>query len=183
MSPTTKNTSNGFMTTCIKRCNAEMLELYENHYNLINVIKLHLDKNEMHFIIEKNNGTVLKFLLSNKYPFQEPKLLINNYYYNRNVLQNPSSAKISNLFKKYKINCMCCCSIICHKNWSPAYRIKNVLDEIEEVNIIKRYVKQFLIMDEICIMKNIDTDTIGMYILDFVSDNPFIGAYLFCKTD
>ena len=41
-----------------------MLELYENHYNLINVIKLHLDKNEMHFIIEKNNGTVLKFILS-----------------------------------------------------------------------------------------------------------------------
>ena len=57
----TKNTPNNFMSSCIKRCNAEMLELYENHYNLINVIKLHLDKNEMHFIIEKNNGTVLNF--------------------------------------------------------------------------------------------------------------------------
>ena len=32
----------GYMTTCIKRCNAEMLELYENYSHLINVIKLHL---------------------------------------------------------------------------------------------------------------------------------------------
>jgi ubiquitin-protein ligase len=181
MSPIKKKNLNSFMTVCIKRCNTEMLELYEDYPNLINVIKLHLHKNEIHFIIEKNNGTVLKFLLSNKYPFQEPNLLINNNNYNRDILQNPSSVKINNFLKKYKINCMCCASIICHKNWSPAYRIENVLDEIKQVNIVKRYVKHYLIMDDICRMKNIHTDTIGMYILNFVFDNPFIVDSLFCK--
>ena len=179
----TNKKAGGYMTTCIKRCNAEMLELYENYSHLINVIKLHLHKNEVHFIIEKHNGTVLKFLLSNKYPFQEPKLLINNNYYNMNILRNPSSAKINNFLKKYKINCMCCSTIICDKNWSPAYRIENVLDEIKQVNIVKRYVKHYLIIDDICRMKNIHTDTIGMYILDFIFDNPLIGGYLFCKTN
>jgi len=176
----TKNTPNNFMSSCIKRCNAEMLELYENHYNLINVIKLHIDKNEMHFIIEKNNGTVLKFILSNKYPFEPPKVLVNsNYYYN--ILQNPCSPKINRFLKKYKIRCMCCSSVICDNRWSPAYRIEHILDEINELNIVKKCVMLYLIMDDICIMKNIHTDTIGMYILDFLFDNSFITNSLFCN--
>ena len=75
---------------------------------------------------------------------------------------------------------MCCSSIISDKNWSPAYRMENVLFEIAQVKIIKNYVKQYLIMDDICRKKNIDTDTIGNYILEFLLDNPFDGP-IFCK--
>jgi len=35
-------------------------------------------------------------------------------------------------------------------------------------------------MDDICRKKNIDTDTIGNYILEFLLDNPFDGP-IFCK--
>jgi len=169
------------MTTCIKRCNAEMLDLYEN-YKCFHSIKLHVNNEDVHFIIEKCGGNEYKFLLSSKYPFHEPKLLINNKLYVSNILQTPRSERIRNLFNKYNLKCMCCSSILYDKNWSPACRIQSVLNEIEQINIIKKYVKHYLILDDICIVKNTHTDTIGMIILDFLLDNPFNGT-LFCKVN
>jgi len=56
--------------------------------------------------------------------------------------------------------------------WSPAYQVKNILDEIKRVNQIKKYVKHYLIVDDICQTRNIDTETIGMLILEFLECIP-----------
>ena len=100
--------------------------------------------------------------------------------YKNIILQNPTSERINNFLRKNKVDCMCCSSIICDKNWSPAYRMENVLFEIAQVRIIKNYVKQYLMMDDICHKKNIDTDTIGRCILEFLLDNP-LDEPIFCK--
>ena len=71
---------------------------------------------------------------------------------------------------------MCCRSIINDKNWSPAYQIKNIITEIEDINNIKKYVKYYLIIDDICREKNICTDTIGINILDFIMVNNLLNS-------
>ncbi len=169
------------INTCIKRCSAEMLELYENYDFKSIQIKL-FTSNEVHFIIEEFDGKVLKFILQDNYPFYEPKLMINNKLYKNNILVHSKCARINQILKNNFVDCMCCSSIICDKNWSPAYRIENVLFEITQVRFIKNYVKQYLIMDDICRKKNIDTNTIGNYILEFLLDNPFDGP-IFCKVE
>jgi hypothetical protein len=163
----------------MKRCNSEMLDLYE--YYDFNSIQIKLfSTNEIHFIIEESDGKVLKFILPERYPFHEPKLMINDQSYKNSILKNPMCERINKFLKKNRLDCMCCSSIICDKNWSPAYRMENVLFEIAQVKIIKNYVKQYLTIDDICCKKNIDTDTIGMYILEFLLDNPF-NVPIFCK--
>ena len=167
------------MKTAIKRCNSELLELYGR--DDLNNIKLHVHSNEIHFIVEKTNGNTLKFILSERYPFREPRLMINDTFYKNHLAQNPNCERINKFIEKYMgIHCLCCSSIIYDKNWSPAFRISNVLSEIAQVNIVKKYMMNYLIIDDICCKKNIDTDTIGIYILDFLSDNSFSEA-LFCK--
>lgn len=167
------------ISSCIKRCNMEMLDLYQ-HYDFKSMQVKLLNTNEVHFVIEEFSNKVLKFILSERYPFIEPKLMINDKLYKSNILQNSKCERIYKILKNNFIDCMCCSSIICDKNWSPAYRIENVLFEVAQVRTIKNYVKQYLIMDDICRKKNIDTDTIGNCILEFLLDNPFDGA-LFCK--
>jgi hypothetical protein len=167
------------INTCIRRCSAEMLDLYEC-YDFDSIqIKL-FSSSEIHFIIKEFGGKILKFILSDRYPFIEPKLMINDQFYKNNILQNSKCYRINKVLKNNFVDCMCCSSIICDKNWSPAYRMENVLFEISQVKIIKNYVKQYLMMDDICRKKNIDTDTIGNCILEFLLDNPFDGP-LFCK--
>jgi ubiquitin-protein ligase len=172
-----KNHSN--ISSCIKRCSVEMLDLYEN-YDFKSIQTKLFSTNEVHFIIEDFEGKVLKFILSERYPFIEPKLMINEQLYKNILLQNSNCERINKVLKKNQVDCMCCASIICYKNWSPAYRMENVLFEITQVKILKNYVKQYLMMDDICRKKNIDTDTIGNYILEFLLDNPFDGP-IFCK--
>jgi hypothetical protein len=173
--PLSRNT----MKVCMKRCNAEMLDLYE--YYDFNSIQIKLfATNEVHFIIEESDGKVLKFILPERYPFREPKLMINDQYYKNSILINPTCERINKFLKINKVDCMCCSSIICDKNWSPAYRIENVLFEIAQVKVIKNYIKHYLILDDICCKKNIHTDTIGMCILNYLLENPFNGQ-LFCK--
>jgi ubiquitin-protein ligase len=174
-----KKKSRSDITSCIKRCSVEMLDLHQHYESKSIQINL-LSTNEVHFIIEGFDGKVLKFILPERYPFHQPKLMINDNFYKNCILQNPTCERINTFLKKNRVDCMCCSSIICDKNWSPAYRIENVLFEIAQVRFIKNYIKHYLILDDICRKKNIDTDTIGNCILEFLLDNPFDGQ-LFCK--
>jgi hypothetical protein len=56
--------------------------------------------------------------------------------------------------------------------WSPANQIRDILYQIKDVNEVKNYVKHYLIVDDICRTKNIDTDTIGMLLLGFLVSEP-----------
>lgn len=172
------------MKTCMKRCTSEMMYLYQNFQFESNYqfksIQLKVCEHEIYFTIEEFGGKILKFILTERYPFIEPKLMIDERIYNNNILQTPRSERISNILRRNGVDCMCCSSILYHENWSPAFRIENVLFEIAQVRVIKNYVKNYLIMDDICRKINIDTHTIGKYILSFLLDNPFDG-HLFCS--
>jgi hypothetical protein len=86
------------INTCIKRCSAEMLDLYEC-YDFDSIqIKL-FSSSEIHFIIKEFGGKILKFILSDRYPFIEPKLMINDQFYKNNILQNSKCYRINKVLK------------------------------------------------------------------------------------
>jgi len=148
----------------LKRWNTEFIDFYKN---TIYKIQVNLEFNELHVTIINENKRNYKFILSNKYPFYKPNVFIGDESY-INILKYKKNSRINNILDKYNIKCMCCYTIMNDRNWSPAFQIKNIIAEIEDVNNIKKYVKYFLIIDNICREKNIYTDTIGINILDFI---------------
>ncbi len=153
-----------YKNTFVKRWNAELLDFYKKkEYKNID-FKLCNDK----IRVTIHNYT---FLLTNKYPFYPPKVMILSKPY-LNYLKYPMSERIQDILHLHKISCMCCSSISNRNMWSPAYKIENILNEIKQVNQIKNYVKQYLIVDDICRSKHIDTETIGMLLLEFLVYTP-----------
>ena len=153
--------------TFLKRWNSEFIDLYKKG---IQNIQVNLESNELHVIILNENKRNYKFILSNKYPFYQPTVFIGDKPY-LNILKYKKVPRINSILHKYNINCMCCKTIINERNWTPAYQIKNILAEIDDINNIKKYVKYYLIIDDICCNKNIYTDTIGVNILDYIIVN------------
>lgn len=155
------------LITFLKRWNTEFIDFYKSG---IQNIQVNLEMNELQIMILNENKRNYKFILSYKYPFDQPKVFIGDEPY-INILKYKKVPRINSILDKYNIDCMCCKTIINERNWSPGYQIKNILKEIEDVNNIKKYIKYYLIIDDICRKKNIYTDTIGVNILDYIIDN------------
>lgn len=164
--PQLSNSENryNYKNTFIKRWDVEFLDFYrKKEYKNI---QINLSNDEIRITIDNN-----LFILSNKYPFYPPKVLVKNKPY-LNYLQYPSSERIQDILDMNKMSCMCCSSISNRNMWSPAFQIKDILNEIKNVNKVKSYVKHYLIIDDICCSKNIDTNTIGMILLEFLVLTP-----------
>uniref|UniRef100_A0A6C0HAI3 Uncharacterized protein n=1 Tax=viral metagenome TaxID=1070528 RepID=A0A6C0HAI3_9ZZZZ len=153
-----------YNNTFIKRWNVELLDFHKKKE--YKDIQMNLSNDKVRIKID--NYT---FILSNKYPFYPPKVMIQNKPY-LNYLKYPTSERIQDILHVHKISCMCCTSISNRNMWSPANQIKDILNEIKRVNQIKNYVKHYLMVDDICRTKNIDTETIGMLLLEFLVYNP-----------
>jgi hypothetical protein len=155
---------NHYKNTFIKRWNSELLDFHKKKE--YKNIQMNLCNDEIRVTID--NYT---FILSNKYPFHPPRVLIQNKSY-LNYLKYPTSQRIQHILHVHKISCMCCTSISNKNMWSPANQIRDILYEIKGSNEVKNYVKHYLIVDDICRTKNIDTHTIGMLLLGFLVYDP-----------
>lgn len=155
---------NHYNNTFLKRWNIELLDFHKKKE--YKNIQFTLYNEKIRITIDNYN-----FILTNKYPFYPPKVLIRNKPY-LNYLKYPMSERIQDILRVHKISCICCSSISNRNIWSPAYQVKNILDEIKRVNDIKKYVKNYLMVDDICRTKNIDTETIGMLLLEFLECTP-----------
>jgi hypothetical protein len=153
-----------YKNTFLKRWNVELLDFHKKKE--YKDIQMNLSNDKVRIKID--NYT---FILSNKYPFYPPKVMIQNKPY-LNYLKYPTSERIQDILHVHKFSCMCCSSISNRNMWSPANQIKDILNEIKRVNQIKNYVKHYLIVDDICRSKNMDTETIGMLLLEFLVYTP-----------
>ena len=101
--------------------NTLYIYVLKDKYNFDTIIlKIYKKKQIIQFLsqgIIKN----IQFILSENYPFQSPKsIMINNYNY-YSLIQ----------FKTHHSNnCLCCNSLTCNDNWSPAITLDKILDEI-----------------------------------------------------
>jgi ubiquitin-protein ligase len=89
-----------------------------------------------------------KFLINHNYPFSPPKLEINfrPYQYYLNI---KSIDFQTNLLKHKKIRCFCCENKLCGINWSPAYTLSRVIEEVELFKNISRDIIYIVIIDVI----------------------------------
>lgn len=156
-------TSGQYRNTVVKRWNSEFLDFYKNR----EYTDIQINLCEDILTITINNYT---FILNKHYPFHPPNITIQDKPY-INHLKYPTSRRIHKILNSDNITCMCCSSITNKNIWSPAYQIKDILDEIGRLNELKNYVKNYLIIDDICSVKNIHTDTIGMLILEYLVSN------------
>jgi len=112
------------------------------------------DKN-IHIQIVTPNCNCLKMTLSQDYPFKPPRFFKINgrdyrydlkrmptrvqYLYNRpDDMYYEESVKMKNMAICSNWHCLCCQSLLCGDNWSPAIMLHNILKEIEDHNLLKR---------------------------------------------
>lgn len=117
--------------------------------------------------VEKDNNKILELIVPKTYPFRpynyfsssiidkNNNIQLNYYKYIQNIHnylnKNNINKKIldffysiyhkrrSNFLKLDKNECYCCNSIFCYNNWSPSKNIKDVINEIEEIEFIESY--------------------------------------------
>ena len=88
------------------------------------------------------------FVIDKKYPFGPP-----HYYYNNQCylfhLRMPSQ-KFTNILKSiYGKVCLCCTSLYCKYNWSPAIKLNMFINELNKIRQYKRNIVYKLLCDQI----------------------------------
>jgi len=123
---------------------------------------------------EKNKSTItfpnnIRFELDNNYPFCPPRVWIKDIPYKEYRI-NHSSQRIQTYYADLGYECLCCCTMIKTENWSPIYQMSKVLEEIDQLNAIKQYVKYKIATEEITKHHELPQD-IGYEIESFLYAN------------
>jgi ubiquitin-protein ligase len=105
------------------------------------------------------------FTFDSNYPFYSPKFQFNNEPYSH-YLKIPSERFSEHLKKFTNKSCLCCSSLICKNNWSPAITFKMFINELNRVKKYKRNVVYKMLSDQI---KN-------KYLIDDIEIDAFLFA-------
>lgn len=145
--------------------------LYKDYHNvLIDVVSDKIIITAMEFIITNHNNElrtkrrVYKFILTNHYPFRPPEIYVNNTMYS-NVLQMRGEYE-KEMVKKIKgQDCLCCHSLNCNANWSPAIKLFHIINEIKDTLKFKRDIINVMLADKIKKKYNIPYAYIERYLI------------------
>jgi len=93
-----------------------------------------------------NNNKYYKFIISNNYPFNPPKIKVNNkslifYHKITNEIFRDSLKKFTG------IQCFCCETILCSNNWSPQFTFNDIIKDINYFTEANRQVVIRVIID------------------------------------
>jgi ubiquitin-protein ligase len=81
------------------------------------------------------------------YPFRPPNVIINGKSYNNLLVTKPIF--IGQLKKLWDLQCLCCNTIICYSNWSPAHTSNHIFLEIHKYRKYKKILINKLFCDKI----------------------------------
>lgn len=116
-----------------KRISAE-LKLFINKFGSIN-LSFTTDSDSLVLTIIDNNITpqfnTFSFVLPNEYPFRPPKVIINGQNYTKLIKMN-NHEKLHVLKSLTDKDCLCCNTITCNDNWSPAMTFIDIISEIKQ---------------------------------------------------
>ena len=88
------------------------------------------------------------FIVGKKYPFHPPTFHFNNQPYSH-YLKIPSQ-RFSEYLKKFtNKGCLCCSSLSCKYNWSPAIKLKMFMDELNKIRQLKRNVVYKILTEKV----------------------------------
>jgi ubiquitin-protein ligase len=160
-------------TTCRKRFNHEIAELLDNVSEEINV-KYTKDDILIFLKITPTSRDFAEITLTKEYPFRPPKIRINEEtYYNFMLCNSPRMNSIVHqaILKKSLINS----SITNRDNWTPAFGIMYIIDEIRLINNIKAFAKYLMCLDEISYANRIPEVMIYV-IIEFIMGEQILSA-------
>lgn len=115
-----------------KRISAELKQLI----NIVEFGNLSFtnDLDSLVLTIIDNNITpqfnTFSFVLPNEYPFRPPKVIINGQDYT-SLLKFTCREKLDVLKSLTNKSCLCCNTVTCYDNWSPAMTFIDILSEIK----------------------------------------------------
>jgi ubiquitin-protein ligase len=137
-----------------KRLTRELIGLDNNEFYLMDLNQNAITNQHHNYfkysinLYEMSTNRIYEIILSDNYPFAPPKLNINSkpysYYY------KPSYNKYNELLLKYKkIRCLCCQTMLCGDNWSPAFTVSNIIKEVHDFENYFKEISHRIIIDVI----------------------------------
>lgn len=106
---------------------------------------------DVYYIIEFKNysdNKYYKFVVSNNYPFNPPKIFINNK--SISFYHKIKNLEFSRSLKKYTgMDCFCCETILCSNNWCPSFTFINILHDINRYKDARRQIIDRIIVNVI----------------------------------
>ena len=115
-----------------KRISAE-LKLFINKFEAVNLSFIN-DLDSLVLTIIDNNITpqfnTFSFVLPNEYPFRPPDVIINGQNYT-SLIKFTNREKLNALKSLTNKSCLCCSTITCYDNWSPALKFIDIISEIK----------------------------------------------------
>jgi hypothetical protein len=87
--------------------------------------------------------------LQSDYPFKPPKnIRYNGDIYKKSIFNY--SEKFRKILKnKYHIECLCCNTLLCGTNWTPACNTSHIINEMDKITKIQKEIIIILLCDEI----------------------------------
>lgn len=144
--------------TCFRRFNAEIADLLENGHDILNVTYTKTDI-KFRLKIDSASQNETQFILTENYPFRPPLISMNDHSYHSHL--SCFATRVKNCLRSnYKFDDLLEQTITAGKNWSPAYTIIKLIDEIKIFNSTKTRIKYLICLDEITYYKNIPEDMI-----------------------
>ena len=88
------------------------------------------------------------FVVDRTYPFYSPKFYYNNEPYSH--YQKMPSQRFSQHLKRFtNKSCLCCSSLSCKYNWSPAVKLHMFIAELDKIRQYKRNIVYKLLADQV----------------------------------
>lgn len=153
------------MRSLKNRTKHECNELYKKYHNVL----LDYEKNKIcltavESIDSGKRNIIYKFILTSDYPFKPPEIYVNNHLYSTMLQMKGDLEK--DMVKKLKgQECLCCHSLNCHANWTPAIRLYRIIDEIKDTLKFKRDIINLILVDKIKKKYNIPYAYIEKYLV------------------
>jgi hypothetical protein len=137
---------------CLKTRIAREYKELSKIYNVDNIIVLYNNEQKQIIITINNNIHEIMethtFVIDKTYPFVPPLYHYNDRRYSYYL--NLPSQKFKNIFKTiYKKDCLCCNSLNCKYNWSPAIKLNMFINELNKIRQYKRNIVYKLLCSQI----------------------------------
>jgi hypothetical protein len=103
---------------------------------------------EIQKVIKDDSTDTFTFVVDRTYPFHSPKFHFNNNPYSH-YLRMPSQRFSQHLTTFTKKACLCCSSLACKYNWSPAVKLHMFIAELDKIRQYKRNIVYKLLADQV----------------------------------
>jgi ubiquitin-protein ligase len=118
--------------------------------------------------VNHNKVRVYRFEIENLYyPFHPPRIYVNDNSY-LSMLRINGDFEKKWLKKLRGVDCLCCHSLHCSSNWSPAIRMNHIVDEIKNIAKLKRDIVNLLLAYKIKTRFNIPYADIESFLVGII---------------